>query len=1455
MTVEGGPGRPASDVTVLAAPESPGDEIVRAVERVIGVTGPLPLWDERGPLPVENPLSSTGLHDGARLGVGRPGGASRDQLGGGTELRVVGGPTAGLVVRLGIGRAVIGRHQSCDISVPDAEMSREHAELQLSADGTMTLRDLGSSNGTSLEGTALGSTAVPFAPGQVVQAGASYFSVHPVEPLDGDLADDGQCGYVFNRRYRIRRPSPAVDIEFPVAQVEEDRSGFPWLMMGAPLVLAIGMAALLHRPEYLLLAVMSPVMTVGSTLHDRQNRKRQGARAAATFDQKQADADQQALVAVQEERDRRRADAPDPAVLVLTATGPRGRLWERRAADDDQLCLRVGLGTLPSVVHMANHPSPPPAWAVPVVVDLPAVGVLGVAGPREVAQAAARALVLQAAVLHSPDDVRVVVLTDSSAQADWAWVQWLPHTQLDPGAGVVGIGNDPYTQAARVKELQRLVGARAEQRSTSGPAPLPRVLVVIDGARQLRSLPGMLTVLREGAAAGVYSICLDEARNLLPEESRAVVAWDDDAGAATVEQHGMAAVSAVALDRPSAARCESAARAIAPIHRIGGDSGSGGVPATARLTELAGLDPPEPAEIRRRWSAPGRGPRALLGVAEHGPLVLDLAADGPHGLVAGTTGAGKSELLQTLVAGLALSSPPDELNVVLVDYKGGAAFRDCRALPHTVGLVTDLDAHLTERALRSLHAELKRREHVLAEAGAKDIGDYVDARERRPGHLPPLPRLVIVIDEFASLVVELPDFIKGLVGIAQRGRSLGVHLVLATQRPTGTVSPEIRANANFAIALRVVNGAESADIIGTPAAATISPATPGRAFLRISQEPPVSFQTARVGGRRPGAVDTAAAVTAFTTTWAGLGLPDPSAPSAETPADEVTDLHGLVDAVRQAADASASPPQRQPWLEPLPELLTLEQLDRTAGVGATTGSPAADHPGADGALPLAGLPFGLYDLPDEQSQRPATFDPAGGRHLLFAGSPRAGRTSVLRSVAAAVARTCAVDDLHLYGLDCGNGGLLPLRDLPQCGAVVTRTEPDRTERLLGRLADEVRRRQATLVDRGLATAAEQRQHPGDDAPWPYLVLLVDGWDGFVDAFRDHKDGLVEQLLLGLLRDGAAAGLTVVMTGDRSALAAGRVSSLFGDRFSLRFNDRDDYSLAGLAPRKMPERVPAGRAFRAATGEELQIALLSEDPAGPQQAAAFVALAEIARKRAADRSSTASSERPIHVDALPTRIGLTQAATLPDIAESRAAPRSVLAVLAGVGGDELAPIWVDLADHGPGFVVTGSPESGRSTALLAIGTTLLDRGCRVVVVTPRPSPLSSLGGRDRVVVLDGAAGRAPKLEGPAMIDALDIGPHEPLAVLVDDAELVDPDDAWLVELASGPAGTRAVVVGGAVEPLRDGFRGLPLYAKRNGSGLLLSPRSHLDAGVFNATLPAAAASPGRPAAATSSSGAG
>ena len=383
-----------------------------------------------------------------------------------------------------------------------------------------------------------------------------------------------------------------------------------------------------------------------------------------------------------------------------------------------------------------------------------------------------------------------------------------------------------------------------------------------------------------------------------------------------------------------------------------------------------GLGDVDAGGVLERWrrSAGEPGLKATFALSQDGPFSIDLVTDGPHGLIAGTTGAGKSELLRSLVAALAAVHDPDRLNFVLIDYKGGSAFAGCAALPHTVGLVTDLDEQLGERALQSLEAELRHRERVLREHRAADLIEY--GRLIAEGRAEPLPRLLVIIDEFATLASELPDFIASLVGIAQRGRSLGVHLLLATQRPSGAVSENIRANANTRICLRVNTPQESNDVIDAPAAAQIGRNQPGRAHVRLGPSELVAIQTALVTTTSPAGASGEIELRPFR-----FPVPGQSGTVTGEPSETPSDLDRLVAAARDAYAARDA--QRRPWLAPLAATVELGAL--------LTRGPARGLAGERGLV----VPLALGDDPAAQAQYPVGWNLDAGNLLLF-GSGAAG---------------------------------------------------------------------------------------------------------------------------------------------------------------------------------------------------------------------------------------------------------------------------------------------------------------------------------------------------------------------------------------------------------------------------------------------------------------------------------
>ncbi|MFF3460901.1 FtsK/SpoIIIE domain-containing protein [Streptomyces sp. NPDC002619] len=1461
----------SADVVLDADPESTVGDIAQELAKQVGIGGaqvipigqhhqapaggaPLVYVDGYAVDPSATVVGSP-LREGAVVSLQDPAGCLPGEPTGLVELRVVGGPVAGFVHRLGVGRYDIGSGPASYIRIDDPELDARALTLSVATDGTCQVAVHQDEEGVTLDGEKIDGSDWPL--GGQIAVGNTLLELGRYTPPNAALkwSEDG-VGLDYNRPPRLRPPDRQTKFRLPSPPREFEARPLPWLMALTPLVGSVVAVLVFHRWYYLIMAGLSPIMLFANYFMDKKHGRKSHAKQVKEYKEQKERIEKDAQDALTAERLDRRNAIPDPAAVLSLGTGPRTRLWERRRTDRDHLLVRVGTGQLPSEVVLDDPEQDDHrrqvTWRIedaPVALSLRSLGVIGMAGPGDSARALGRWAVAQTAALHSPMDVQFYVLSENSAQDGWDWVRWLPHARPLGGQDVnVLIGTDAETVGARIGELTQLLDARkkaAEQNRGQGVNfSEPDIVVVWDGSRRLRSLPGVVRLLREGPAVAMYAICLDAEERFLPGECQAYVvaepkaqeydsqtqqavqpqhvaggfpsfqAWhaagatEPERAAQTpelrlrVEEAGAERIKDVRPDFVSAPWCLRLARSLSALRDISGETEDSALPGASRLLDVLQLEPPTRDAIVARWRMGGQSTLAVIGESYDGPFGIDMRKDGPHGLIAGTTGSGKSELLQTIVASLAVANTPENMTFVLVDYKGGSAFKDCVKLPHTVGMVTDLDAHLVERALESLGAELKRREHILAAADAKDIEDYQDLVRRDASH-GPVPRLLIVIDEFASMVRDLPDFVTGLVNIAQRGRSLGIHLLLATQRPSGVVSPEIRANTNLRIALRVTDSGESSDVIDAPEAGHISKNTPGRAYVRLGHASLVPFQSGRVGGRRPGAADpTALAPWVGELTWEDLGRAALVKPKSEAREDEeITDLKVLVDAVREADRALGIPAQHKPWLDALSETLLLDEIE--------TPVPAL----APGKLPPA--PYGVEDLPADQARRPVVVDFSTFGHLMIGGAPRSGRSQVLRTIAGSLARTHSVADMHMYGIDCGNGALNALTRLPHCGAVVGRNQTERVIRLVNRLKGELGRRQDLLAEKGFADIGEQRAAAGEDERLPHIVVLLDRWEGWVPTLGEIDHGSLTDELTTMMREGASVGIHLVLTGDRTLLV-GRIATLTEDKYGLRLADRSDFSTLGIPTRKVPEEIPPGRAFRNESGTETQFALLAEDTTGQGQAAAIAAIGEAATARDA---GVPRSRRPFRVDSLPSRISFPEAWEMRDPEASR----SRLWGLVGIGGDEIVGFGPDLAEGVPAFVIAGPAKSGRSTVLMNFAQSFLSQGIRLVIAAPRQSPLRRLDGTEGVLkVFTGDDIDEDEFE--EVIDSASL--EEPIAVLVDDGEILEDLDAasHMKRIVSrGAERGLALVIAGDEEDVCSGFSGWQVDAKKARRGILLSPQ--------------------------------
>jgi DNA segregation ATPase FtsK/SpoIIIE, S-DNA-T family len=1262
----------------------------------------------------------------------------------GLSVDVVGGRDAGRFCSLRYGQIVVGRGPGCDLVLDDPDVSREHLRVTVD-DRAVVVQDLGSTNGTSIEGAAPDADAVEFGPEAIVQIGESFLGLcRDVGPAASTVcAPDGTL--------RVNRaPSPVSGsqpgvVEFPAAPASTPAQRIQWLAAALPAAVGVGLALAMHSAQFLVFGLMTPLMVLGTASGDRFHWRRERRRAAADYRRRAGAAQRQLALRLRAELDERRAAHPDPVAVLRTVQLPAARLWCRRRSDG--LEVRLGLGTAESRLQVRDGPATRAAGElalVPVTLDLARYSV-GLAAPAAAAGASARWLLGQLAAQHSPADLELAMLTVPERVAGWTWLRWLPHFR---GWAASAPDESRELLAELTAEVERRRSRQSRQPGWGGRW----IVVLVDVAESAAELPGLSGIVGAAHAVGVSALCLADTRAALPGGCATVCTASGETGSRWQTRCAVAPVAGAVADRVSPAWAENLARSLAPY--VDADAASDeALPDVCRLVDVLGLVPVSADTLRARWRGAGPGARTRIGVGADGPVAVDLVTDGPHTLIAGTTGSGKSELLQTLVAGLATGHPPTDVAFVLIDYKGGAAFGACAALPHVTGLVTDLDAHLTRRALRSLEAELVGREKRFAQAGVTDLAGY-----RAAGEVEPIARLVIVVDEFAALAEELPAFVTGLVGIAQRGRSLGVHLVLATQRPGGVVSPEIRANCALRIALRMTAPSESVDVLGTDHAAALDPRRPGRAYLDRGRgvEP---VQVARVSAALPN--DEVVRVVPLDQ-WRRLP------PEPRLSGEGHTDLTLLCAAARHAARDARLPPPRRPWLAPLPAVL-----------------PASALPAATARE----CPIGLADLPERQEQVSATLDLSAGGTVLFSGAARSGRTSALLSVVLTAASGLSPLELHVHGIDFAGGSLSWLRTLPHTGTVADH-DPATAAALVGALERSLELRQRELAASGFGSAGEAWAAGEQRA---CVLLVVDGWDVLSRAFDEYDQGASVEGLIGILRAAPRAGLTVLIAGERATLAP-RLTSLMGERYLLRMSDPADYATAGLATNLVPAVTAPGHAVRVRDGAEIALAHAGTEPT----ATALRAAAEAVRRR---YPAAPADPALIRVRPLPQRVEL---AALP------VAPPGQLTL--GVAGPKGEPASIDPFRGSGRLLIAGPGRSGRSTALLALLAQCDRVPALVLVAAPGRSPLHAEAARLGVCCLvpDDPVERLlpPRAERVVLVDDSEAFLDTPIGEAL---------TAW-----ARSAADLALVVSGRADELLVTFRGLAAEARRSRCALLLQP---------------------------------
>jgi S-DNA-T family DNA segregation ATPase FtsK/SpoIIIE len=1235
--------------------------------------------------------------------------------------------------------------------------------------------------------------------------------------------------YVFNRPPRIHHSWRVESVELPEPPVPiAQPSNGGWLAVGMPLLTAVVMMgamaaisrggnALLIGLPMALMAVMGVVTTVITNRAQARHAAAELARRKAFFEERLREREAQIHALYEDEQRARRTIHPrlESALQVAGALGrdmlPTERLWERRGADPDFLELAIGRGGLPfsSTVKVPepqrDGEADPRLFAlreryatlgdVPITVPLREVGSLGIAGPRAEGLALLRALLWQAVVFHAPTELRIAVVYPKDAAADWEtdlgpWVPWLPHSVSLNNDGAFSArmhaADDDAVNRLMSVLLDQLSRRRDAQSRQQGAAPASSVpiLVVVDGVERVRDQPVLSAIMHDGPRYNMFALFLVRRWEDIPSECGAMVDLGAD-GPRWACAGRQWAGEPFALDTAEATlrTSDKLARKLARIKLA--ESGSNqDVPRSVRLFELLGIDDETDLRPPVYWSRPPARawhPDVPIGLqAGKRPLQLDLfeQAHGPHGIIAGTTGAGKSVLLQSVIAALAIKHSPLQLQLLLIDFKGGASLAQLSRLPHTVGFVTDLEGRLAERAMTAIKSELRQRKTLFREAerraGSKveNIGEY---REKAGHGLPPLPNLLIVIDEFDEMVQTYKEFVSELVRVVKQGRSLGVHLLLASQQPSRAVTDDIRTQLKYFIALRLGSSEDSREMLEKPDAAFLPTDIPGRAYFRVGRGGEATlFQVAQVTGmyqaRREGpAVEDDVEI--FDEAEQRRPAARPS-PTAERGRRQLTDLDVLVPALQEAGGAflrqeferSGWRP-RPIWQPPLPSRLALSQVTgvHPAQLREQLGRARA------GAAPEGWLrvALGWLDIPQESRQEELRVSLAEG-HLAVIGASGSGKTMLLRTLLLSLALAHGPEDVWCYVVDAGGQGLSSLAGLPHVGALLQPRDRDRVRRLLGLLDREILRRQELFREAGASDLPAYRRH----ARLPAWVVVIDKIALLREEFKD-KSGYetITEDLARLARVGRAYGVHFVITADSVKDMTHQLFSLCDTRIALRLPDLHDYGevlgtrVAAPIPASLPGRGLCVRVEQGLLELHVALPLLEPPPAADAPAADDDHAAVLDSELSAELRETVAAiaaAAPNRDGSLPAPIALLPEQLLLGALGASctppAAPHDALRVPIGRDVD-LGVGALCLGGHTPHALVLGGPRSGKTTllqaALLKLSQDVAPDEVRLAIVDPRRGlrafqelPHTEAYAATRAEVQALAASLERRLDGPA-----------------------------------------------------------------------------------------------------------
>ena len=974
------------------------------------------------------------------------------------------------------------------------------------------------------------------------------------------------------------------------------------------------------------------------------------------------------------------------------------RLWERNVNHTDFLSVRLGLGAMPSpnaiqtakekftMVDDALADEPRKIQNefkllrnVPICLSLFEHRLVGViADSQKNTAAIARLLALQLSAYHSYTDLRMAFLYSKDEADEYAFTRWLPHVWSEDGEtrliaeGAAGVGEVLYSLSSTVRSR-----VQDEDDKKEKDRPLPHYIVFITDPAMVEGEALSKYFNAPTEELGMSVVLLYGKIGHLPNDCKVIIRQDRGFSGYCSLDSSFDNRDEVIFDNVTAREMEHFGRELSN-YRVREEQSAGAVPTMLSFLDMYKTSSVEELDVYRNWleNRSFESMKAMIGYRNTDtPLYLDIHEKyhGPHGLVAGTTGSGKSETLQTYILSLAVNFDPREVSFILIDYKGGGMAKSFEGLPHVAGIITNLGGNQTNRALASINSEIKRRQSVFNEFGVKHIDEYIELfRAEKAAN--PMPHLLIIADEFAELKKEQPEFVRELVSAARVGRSLGIHLILATQDPSASVDDEIWSNTKFRVCLRVAGKVNSQAMLHRPDAAYIT--NTGRGYFQVGNDEIFElFQSGWSGAEYDPEIpysEQSRNDIKMINLW-GKAMVKVKKKKSSSGGEKISQLRAVVQHIANVATERSISAISDIWLPPLPERVTHNELEEPELVR--------------GALSVA---LGLADYPTGQKQFAFSLDLVEEGHLLIAGPGGSGKTTLLQTLLFGLSTRYGPEQICFYIADFNSRTLGVFVGLPHCGGIVYDSDEDKIDKLVTMLTRELARRVAHFSEKGIGSFKEYSKLYDDV---PAIVLAVDNFA----AFTENNDKL-QDTLVQLTRQSASYGMYLVLTCASASDVRSKIRQNIGCGIGLQLYDRFEYEDAiGAKPVFLADDRVTGRGLAVCDVSSDKLEVLEVQFALALDAPDSSTLNAGLRSHFADLPG--SGITAARIPQVPGDLSIENLFNIDEIAQKCSSGRYMLL---GYDIAEAAPLYVYLADTFC-FSISGASRSGKTTYLKSLLT--------------------------------------------------------------------------------------------------------------------------------------------------------